>query len=262
MRIIAYCDGCGHYHPIDFDPEKPDRQIDDWRYKHSAPTCRVWFDWPGRTLKPSWVTRLMNRWRQKVRRVLGLGEVLTATPVANDLGLSPLAGYLPNAAAKVTYAASAAMTFTSVNSLASSASLLAGASALAIDNTSNLYLDYYLAGLVKNNVTTPPTAGTEIDVWLYRAYDDTPTYPDTLAGTDAAKTITTSNILNSLGRQVASMVVAATTSQVNPFDAGLISQYFGGAPSLWSVFVVHNSGQALAATGNVFTTKGVYVTIA
>jgi hypothetical protein len=263
MKIHAYCDGCNHRHPIEFDPNTPDRQIDDWRYKHSLPGCRVWFDWPGRTVKPSWVSRLMQRWVQRVVPTWVKGiivPILTAAPL-NAEGFSPIAGYLPNANAKLAYASSVDMTFTSVNSLASSSSLLAGASALAVDNTTNLYLDYSLGGFFENNTGSAPTVSTEIDVWLYRAYNDTPTYPDTLAGTDAAKTVTTTAMLNSGLRQVASMVVAATTSQVNPFDAGYLSQYWGSVPHLWSVWVVHNSGQALAATGNKVSYKGQYATI-
>ncbi len=170
------------------------------------------------------------------------------------------AEFKSNANIKLAFAGSAAMTFTSVNSLASSGSL-AGASALAVDNTGNLYLDYLLAGFLTNNASTPPTAGTEIAVWAYRGYDDTPTYPDTMAGTDAAKTVTTSNILYSGFKPAASMIVAATTNQVNPFDAGAISALFGGVtPKLWSVWVTHNSGQALKASGNTVSYAGSYLT--
>lgn len=170
-------------------------------------------------------------------------------------------GFKENSNIKIAYASSVAMTFTSVNSLATDTNLLAGASALAVDNSSNLYLDYTIAGLIKNNTSSAPTAGQEIDVYAYRGYDDTPTYPDTLAGTDALKTITTSNILNTLGRLVASMKVAATTSQVNPFDGGSVAALWGGhLPKLWSIFVVHNSGQALAASGNSVSYRGAYAT--
>jgi hypothetical protein len=255
MKIHAYCDGCAQVHPIDFNPEKPDNQLDDWRYKHSRSTCKVWVDWRQRTTKPSWVSRLVNRWKQKP-----VGEILTASPIDAE-GFSPILGYLPNANVKLAYAASAAMTYTSLNSLASSSTLVAGASALAVDNTSNLYLDYQLGGFVTNIHTPAPTVNTEIDVYLYRAIDDTPTYPDTMAGTDAAKTVTTANILSEFGKQVASLIVAATVDQKNWFDAGLISQYWGSAPSLWSVFTVHNSGQALNSAGGTVSYKGQYVTV-
>lgn len=170
-------------------------------------------------------------------------------------------GFKENANIKLAYGTSTAMTFTSVNSLASDTNLLAGASALAIDNSSNLYLDYRIAGFYKNNATVAPTAGQSINTWGYGSYDDTPTYPDTLAGTDAAKTITTSNILNSLGVFIASNIVAATTSQVNPFDSGSIAALWGGhPPKLHSIFTVHNSGQALAASGNTVNYRGAYAT--
>jgi hypothetical protein len=171
------------------------------------------------------------------------------------------AEFRPNANIKLAWAASVAMTFTSVNSLASSSTLVAGASALAVDNTSNLYLDYLLGGFYKNNTSSTPTVSTEIDTWLYRAFDDTPTYPDTMAGTDAIKTVTTTNILYTFGKQCSSITVAATQSQVNNFDAGAVSAYFGGlTPKLWSVFTVHNSGQTLASSGNTVSYQGSYLT--
>lgn len=261
MKIYAYCDYCRHVHPIDLDPSKPDQQIQDWWYKHAGHDG-VWYDWPGRTVKPSWVTRLQTRWRIVVKWVAGLGkEVLTADPVEFGELRSPLLGYLPNANIKTAYAASVPMTFTSVNSLASSSTLVAGANATAVDNTSNLYLDYLLAGFYKNNVTTPPTAGTEIDTYLYRSYDDGPTYPAGLTGSDAAATITTVNMINSGLKLAWSIIVAATTSQVNPFDAGVISGYFGGiTPKLWSIWVTHNSGQSLAASGNTVSYYGAFAT--
>jgi hypothetical protein len=38
-----------------------------------------------------------------------------------------------------------------------------------------------------------------------------------------------------------------------------LSGLFGVMPRYWSIFVVHNSGQALNASGNQVTYKGVYV---
>src|SRR5262249_38328050 len=143
--------------------------------------------------------------------------ILTARRLwrARLLPLTPILGYLPNASVKLSYASSVAYTYTSVNSLASDSTLLAGAQSLKVDNTSNLYLDYYLAGFYKNNASVAPTVDTEIDVWGYRAYDDTPTYADTLDGTDAAKTLTTAKIRNSALIALAQMIISATTNQVN-----------------------------------------------
>jgi hypothetical protein len=239
IELVAVCLDCRHRHQVLTTPGSGFlREMDEWEQKHRG--HRFEFHSPRRHIPRDLDDAAFER-----------------------QGEAPwwLEGFKENANIKLAWAASVAMTFTSLNSLASDSNLLAGASALAVDNTANLYLDYLLAGLVKNNASNAPTAGKEIDVWLYRSFDDTPTYPDTLAGTDAAKTITTTNILNSLGKQVASMIVAATTSQVNPFDAGAISGYWNGiVPKLWSVFIVHNSAQALAASGNTVSYQGAYAT--
>jgi hypothetical protein len=241
IRLTAQCLDCRLRHEI--PPVLPGapflREMDEWAQKHHG--HRIEFFSPQRDIPRDLDDRIWDK----------LGEAPWWLEHAE---------FKHNANIKLAWAASVAMTFTSVNSLASSAGLVAGASALAVNNNTNLYLDYMLAGFLKNNASSAPTVNTEIDVWVYRAYDDTPTYPDTLAGTDAAKTITTTNILYSGCKQVAGMVVAATTNQVNPFDAGAISGYWNGVtPKLWSVFVVHNSGQALNGSGNTVSYQGSYL---
>lgn len=222
----------------------------------------------------SGMLRLMDEWENKHRGHRNeYWSPRRDVPVDLDdslferMGLAPwwlnaLAGFGENANIKIAYASSAAFTFTSVNSLATDTNLLAGASALAVDNaTSVLYLDYGIKGFYKNNASVAPTAGQQIVTYGYGSYEDTPTYPDTLAGTDATKTITTSNILNTLGVLLATNIVAATTSQVNPFDAGSVAAAWGGLlPKLLSIFTVHNSGQALAASGNAVYYTGAYAT--
>lgn len=241
VQLRAACLDCKVRHDIQVKPGTEFlREMDEWQHKHWG--HRIEFASPRREIPRDLDD---SEFERQGRAPWWLEHEL----------------FKPNANIKTAYASSTAMTFTSLNSLASSSTLLAGASALAVDNTSNLYLEYGLDGFIKNNTGSAPTVGTEIDTYLYRAYDDTPTYPDTLLGTDAAKTITTTNILNNGLKQVSSNTVAATTSQINPVDAGAISGYFNGlTPSLWSVFVVHNSGQSLAASGNVFTYKGTYIT--
>ena len=263
LRVHCYCDACNHRHTVEGSELAVSQGLNDWRFKHSGDHCWVWFDWPERSFKSRLVDLWRNTWQIKQKSAFGK-LVLTARRLfkARLIPLTPILGYLPNASVKVSYASSVAYTMTSLNSLASDTNLTAGAQSLKVDNTSNLYLDYFIAGLVKNNASSAPTAGTEIDVWVYRAYDDTPTYPDVLDGTDSTKTITTGNIKNSGMIQIKSMTVAATTSQVNPFDSGLLGQYMGNAPSLHGIFIVHNSGQSLAASGNTITSKGQYVTVA
>lgn len=242
IHLVAQCLDCRVRHEI--KPVLPGapflREMDEWSQKHLG--HQIEFHSPKRNIPRDLDDKAWMR--------AGEAPWWLEHPEFKD-----------NANIKLAWAGSAALVFTSLNSLASSSGLTAGASALAIDNTSNLYLDYLLAGFVKNNTSVAPTVSTIIQAWLYRAFDDTPTYPDTLLGTDATKTITTANILYGLAKQVASMVVAATTSQVNNFDAGAISGYYNGVvPKLWSMFVVHNTGQTLAASGNTVSYQGSYVT--
>lgn len=241
VHLVAQCLDCRVRHEI--KPVAPGapflREMDEWSQKHLG--HRIEFFSPKRNIPRDLDDKA---W-------MGAGEAPWWLQHAE---------FRPNANIKLSWASSVAMTYTSINSLATSV-VQAGASALAVDNTGNLYLDYMLAGLIKNNTSTPPTAGSEIAVWAYRAYDDTPTYPDVLAGTDTAKTITTANILYTSCKPVASIVVAATTSQVNAFDLGAISALWNGlTPKLWSIWTTQATGQSLAASGNVISYQGSYIT--
>jgi hypothetical protein len=87
--------------------------------------------------------------------------------------------YGENADVKLAYAASAAYTKTFA-SLATSPTLVAGWETTAVSNTTNLYLDYGVGGII--TVGTSPTANTTIEVWAYASRNDTPTYPDQITG--------------------------------------------------------------------------------
>ncbi len=240
MEFVLGCLDCKVYHRTEIDVQADYiREMEEWNSKH--PGHRTEFFSPRREIPRDLDDYTFDR-----------------------EGIAPWwlehREFKPNANIKLAYAAAATLTFTSLNSLASDATLLQGASALAVDNTSNLYLDYALSGAIVNSNTTP-TVGKEIDVYLYRAITDGPVYPDTLLGTDALITMTSQNIINSSLKLAAQIIIAATASQVNYYDAGNISQYFGGlTPSKWSTWVVHNSGQAILGSGNQQNCKGSYVT--
>jgi hypothetical protein len=220
--------------------------LEEFRQKHLKPTCAVEYYSPKRSILREFAGSALDKFYSKI-------------------GRAPWWLWHPefahNANINLAYAGSGAITFTSLNSLASDTSLLAGASSLAISNATNKYLDDMISGFVKNNTGSAPTVSKEIDVYLYGSYDDTPTYPDTIAGTDAAKTITTSNILASGLAPFGSAIVAATTSQVNAFRGKSVSGAFGGIlPKNYGLFIVHNSGQAIAASGNTWSNAPVYMT--
>ena len=147
---------------------------------------------------------------------------------------------------KNVYTASSAVTIT-LASLASDANLLAGRESTAIDNSSNLFLDYLLAGQITTGTT--PTTAKEIRVYVVGIANDT-TYPDVFDGTDSAETVTTANIRDSACKLAAVMATTATSNEVNWFGPISVASLFGGVvPLKFVVFVVHNTAVALNATG-------------
>lgn len=136
-----------------------------------------------------------------------------------------------------------------IASLASDATLLAGRAGTAVDNTTNLDLDHQVSGMITTG--TSPTGG-QIEVWAYAPYktaSGTPTYPDSITGTDANKTITSANVKSGMLRLVASMSVDTTSNRAYYFTPVSIASLFGAMPKFWGLFVVHSTGVALNATG-------------
>jgi hypothetical protein len=156
---------------------------------------------------------------------------------------------------KTEYAASSALTIT-LASLASSATFVAGRESTLLDNTSNKYLDYLLAG--KITVGTSPTSGTQILVTVVGLMEDS-TWPDVFDGTDSDETVTSADIFNAVCRVAAVIGVNATTSdRVYFFGPVGIAQLFGGAvQKKVVVFVTHNTGVNLNSTGG---NQAIYVT--
>jgi hypothetical protein len=145
------------------------------------------------------------------------------------------------------YVASSAVTIT-LASLATSSTWLAGRESTAIDNSTNKYLDYLLAGNV--TVGTTPTASTEIRVYVVAMVDDT-VWPDVFDGTDSVETVTSAGVGSGFLKLAAVMLCDATTSdRAYPFGPISVASLFGGVcPRKFVVFVTHNTGVNLNATG-------------
>lgn len=145
------------------------------------------------------------------------------------------------------YVASSALTIT-LASLGSSSTWLAGRESTAVDNSTNKYLDYLLAGIV--TVGTTPTASTEIRIHVVAMRDDS-TWPDVFDGTDSAETVTSAGVGSGFLKLAAVMLVDATTSDRGYwFGPVSVAALFGGVcPRKFVVFVSHNSVAALNATG-------------
>jgi hypothetical protein len=146
---------------------------------------------------------------------------------------------------KQKYTASAAYTIT-LAALATSTTLIAGQESTAIDNTTNLYLDYLIGGQVTTG--TSPVAGT-IEVWAYGAIDDIPTYPDVLDGTNSAETFTSANIKRSSLRLIAAMATDTTSDRAYTFAPVSLKVLFGEVPTHHGIFITHDTTVNLNSTG-------------
>jgi len=148
----------------------------------------------------------------------------------------------------IAYTAAATITI-SPASLASSATFVAGREATAVSNSSNLFVDALLSGQI--TVGTTPTIDTQIEIWVFAARNETPTWPDVMDGTDSAETWSSVGVRNGAARRVAVLNVDSTTSdRAYEFSGISIAEAFGGTmPDDWSAWVTHNTGVALNATG-------------
>lgn len=154
----------------------------------------------------------------------------------------------------IKYATSATLT-ASVASLASDVDLRAGIESSVIDNTTAGYDDYLVSGKVKAG--TSPTATRQIEVWAV-AWDGS-AWPDLFDGTTSSVTITSAEIKNAICKPVAIMSTSNTTDRVYHFSGVSLRQVFGGVlPSKSVLFIVHNTGVALNASGHEFRIQGVY----
>jgi hypothetical protein len=146
---------------------------------------------------------------------------------------------------KANYPAASDITIT-LASLASDTNLLAGQESNALDNSSNLYLDYLVSGKITTG--TSPTTARSIEVWAVGSWDGT-NWPDVFDGTNSAETITTANHKNAVCRFIAAMATDATSNQVYHFGPVSLASAFGGVMPVKVVFfVVHNTAVNLNST--------------
>lgn len=236
-HLMALCNTCKRFHEIETPVAALVARLDDWHQKHLGHDIEF-----------------ISRYRD-------VPADLNDRPFVEANHTPWYLEYAANADIKLAYAASAAYTCT-LASLATSSTLLTGRGSLAVSNTTNLYLDYAIAGRV--TVGTTPTINTQIEVWAYGSRDDVPTYPDTIDGTDAGFTITSASIKRVALALVAVLGVDATTSnRAYPFHPASLEWAFAGViPKNHGLFVVHNTGVNLNSTGgnHVLSRTGIYRT--
>ncbi|MBK9497058.1 MAG: hypothetical protein IPO08_21605 [Xanthomonadales bacterium] len=165
---------------------------------------------------------------------------------------------------KTQYAASSNLTVTALNSLAASSTWVAGWQSDVIDNSTNKYGTYELKGLITAGATGAQVG--IIEIWVIRMIDDT-NWPDVFTGAgQAAKTVTSRNVLYSCGVLVKAIPTDAVASRAYPFNVPDIASYFGGAmPEKCLVWITHtaqSTTNTLAASGQQVTTKGIYGNVA
>lgn len=153
----------------------------------------------------------------------------------------------------------------SVASTASSSTFVAGRESNQIDNTSTQYMDALVQG--KITVGTTPTANTQIGIYVWGADTSLATTAiDVLDGTDSAETLTNTGVLFSALKLGATIIVPVITSDVGynfaPFS---VAALFGGVmPKFWGLYVAHNTGVNLNATGgnHAFSFNGIKFDVA
>ena len=158
---------------------------------------------------------------------------------------------------KIAYASSASATIT-LASLASDTNLLAGRESDVVSNT-NLYIDYLLSGVI-TTASSGLSDSTGILVYCYAQQTDTPTYPAGITGSDANLTLDSAEVRDSGLVLAAAIGTNDTASTAYSFNAVSIASCFGGSvPERWGVFVVQNTGGALAS--GTLTYQGIYGTV-
>jgi len=150
-------------------------------------------------------------------------------------------------------------------STASSTTFVAGRESNEIDNTTNKYIDALVQGKV--TVGTTPTVNTTIAIYVWGADTSLATTAiDTLDGTDSAVTLTNTGILYSALKLGTVITVTAATSDIDyafaPFSVA--SRFGGHMPKYWGLYVTHNTGVNLNATGgnHVFSFNGIKYDVA
>lgn len=161
---------------------------------------------------------------------------------------------------KMVYAASSNLTVTNLHSLPSSSTWVAGWESGAVDNTTNLYLDYRVTA--KITVASSGLAAGEIRLYLVGMLDDS-TWPDVFDGTESTETVTDTEMRDAICRLAASTQTDTDNSDVYYLEVPSVAAVFGGnMPAKFVVFITHSTGQNLAASGNQVTVKGSYANVA
>ena len=171
------------------------------------------------------------------------------------------------AVTNITYSADAAIAVTAWDT-----GLAGGqfATSAIFDNTSTLYIDLLVGGLIELGATTP-LVGETLDIYIGALYDkDTTTTPgggiDSLMdpGTPAEETADTDFVLANLilFKSVALEVTTPATAQSYAFNPIACAQFFGGVLPQKIYFMLHNNTGGTLVTGSALNSVGITYTTA
>lgn len=136
-----------------------------------------------------------------------------------------------------------------LSSLAASSTFVAGRESTQIDNTTTKYQDALVYVLGITGSASAPTAGQQINVYLWGADTSLATTAiDTLDGVDSAETITLPT-LQALKFAAAAYTTTTTASQVYYIQPFSVASKFGGVmPKFWGLYVATSLTGGLAAS--------------
>jgi hypothetical protein len=135
------------------------------------------------------------------------------------------------------------------------ASTTVGRSSDVQDNSTNLYQDALLGGVIKMANSTPG-ASKSVSIYAYSDVDSTPHYTESVTGSAASFTRADPTNLKLVA------VVAVPTQNVNfYFGEVSIAAAFGGIlPKKWGICVFNDTGQALGGSGAADTVNQFWFT--
>lgn len=158
---------------------------------------------------------------------------------------------------RTAYGASGQALTITLASLADSST--AGRESLAVDNSTNKYLDVLIACKITTQNSGTISAPSAVFVWAAASVDGGSEWPDAITGTDAAITFNSPTQLKLLG----TIYVAAINTTYKGGPWSLAALYGGKLPERWSVAVQNDCGTALHATaGNhAVEWQGIYASV-
>lgn len=153
---------------------------------------------------------------------------------------------------KLAYPSSTALTVTNLHSIASSSTFVSGWTSGTIDNSSNLYLDYFVTASIV--VASGGLSNGQIRMYAYAQLNDS-TWPDIFSagteGTEGTATLHDVNIRDGVLKSIGAILTDTTNSQVYPLGFGGIAAAFDGfMPRKFAIYIAHSTGANLAASSN------------